>query len=184
MPRREFDPSKPLRRTRAGGDRERFCQELLAGTALYEAYELCGLSRPAGNAQRLEQSDEVVRRIDYLREKLADSERTMLAMRRIKMRRMLDDFIEIDRMAMLETKPEDWTPAQRALIEGRKVTQWGVEYLMPSKLASLAQLAKLDGFEKAVKMEMAGPNGSPLVTPIINLTGRPEPAESTGANNG
>lgn len=184
MPRREVDPSKPLRRTRAGGEPERFCQELLAGTPLYRAYELAGFARPAGNAQRLEQSDPVVRRLDYLLKKLGETELTELAIRRLKMRRQLDNFVEIDRVEMLAKRPEDWTAEERALIEGRKVTQWGVEYLMPSKLAALAQIAKLDGFDKAAKVEVGGPNGTSLVAPIINLTGRPEPAESTGANNG
>ena len=58
----DLDASKPL----PDRKRERFCQELMAGTPLYDAYTEAGFARSRGNAQRMEQEPEVVTRLEYL----------------------------------------------------------------------------------------------------------------------
>lgn len=147
-----FDPSLPLRKRRNKCDPERFCNEVVAGAALYDAYVTAGFSRPNGNAERLERDPQVAARIDFLRQQTAEEDKMMLELRRLRMRCVLQTVIDCDRGAMYlddgSLKPLcELTPEQRSLIESIEVTKHGVKVSMPPKLAAMAQLAKLEGLD-------------------------------------
>jgi|SRR5271166_2444589 len=159
MSTNDDDPSKPL----PDRKRERFCQELMAGTPLYDAYTEAGFARPRGNAQRMEQELEVAARLEFLRSQVEKYEPVLLAFRRVMVRRKLDNIVDLDRLGLFEEyrakgkrrlrlKPIDQlTPGQRSIIDSIEVTKDGVKLTMPGKLAALAQLAKLDGLDKPTK---------------------------------
>ena len=153
--------------------RETFCQELIAGEALYAAYETAGFKRPRGNAQRMQQEPDVAVRLKWLGEKVAGFDEALLGFRRLEHRRALEHVATADRVALYEQKGRgrpklkplsQLTPEQRALIDGLEIPPKGpIKVLMPKRLDARAMLAKLDGFDKPNKIEATGANGSPLV---------------------
>jgi hypothetical protein len=170
MSTNDNDPSMPL----PDRKRERFCQELMAGTPLYDAYTEAGFARPRGNAQRMEQEPEVVARLQFLRGQVEKYEPVLLAFRRVMVRRKLDNIVDLDRLGLFEEyhargkrrlrlKPIDqFTPEQRSIIDSIEVTKDGVKLTMPGKLAALAQLAKLDGLDKPSKESIEHSGGLTL----------------------
>lgn len=185
-----FDPSKPLR-DRA---RENFCQGLAAGESLYDAFAAAGFKRPAGNAQRLLREPEVAARVAYLLEKVAPLDETLLAWRRLQHRRALENVAGTNRLSLfvptmgyvgkgkgrravvrgVALKPfDELTPDQLALIDGIEITDKGVlKVSMPKRLDARAQLAKLDGLDKPVKVaptNSAGDGPASLTIEIVKF---------------
>jgi len=186
----ENDSSKPL----LDRKRERFCQELMAGTPLYDAYTEAGFARPRGNAQRMEHEPEVVARLEYLRSQVEKYEPVLLAFRRVLVRRKLDNIIDLDRLGLFEEYHvkgsrrlrlkaiAQLTPEQRAIIDSIEVTKDGIKLTMPGRLAALAQLAKLDGLDKPTKESIDHSGGltlEQLVMEAVKLDGTKHGA-STG----
>ena len=183
----DFDPSKPL----PDRKRERFCQELMAGTPLYDAYTEAGFARPRGNAQRMEHEPEVAARLEYLRSQVEKYEPVLLAFRRVMVRRKLDNIVDIDRLGLFEEyrvrgkrrlrlKPLDQlTPEQRAIIDSIEITKDGVKLTMPARLAALAQVAKLDGLDKPTKENVEHSGGLTLEALVgaSYAVGKPAEAE-------
>jgi hypothetical protein len=158
------DPSEPL----PDRKRERFCQELMAGAPLYDAYTEAGFARPRGNAQRMEREPEVAARLEFLRRQVEKYEPVLLAFRRVMVRRKLDNIVDLDRLGLFEEyrargkrrlrlkSIDQLTPEQRAIIDSVEITKDGVKLAMPGKLAALAQLAKLDGLDRPTNIEHSG----------------------------
>ena len=171
--------------------RELFAQELAAGAELYQAFEAAGFRRPAGNAQAMRAEADVSARVDYLIKRTEPLDDVMREYRRAKVRNRLDNIVDLDRLSLLEEfifrkkrglrlkALGDLTAQQRALIEGFEMTRGGsVKVVMPSKLAALAQQARLDGLDRPVKVASTDPSGENVVAgPVINLYGRPEGAD-------
>lgn len=180
----DYDGSTPL----ADAAREMFCQELIAGEALYSAYETAGFKRPRGNAQRMQQEPDVVARLKALSERVAalGLDEILVAYRREQHRRALEHIATADRLALFEEKTitvtlgkDDkgkprrkrfkniglkplarLTEDERALIDGFEISDKGtVKVLMPKRLDARAMLAKLDGFDKPVKIAPTDPSG-------------------------
>ena len=170
------------------GARETFCQELVAGAALYEAFETAGFKRPRGNAQRILREPEVAERIAWLQAKVAPFQESLIGWRREQHRQALENIATADRLALfvekngtytigkkrrryrtIELKPLDQlTSEQRALIDGIKISDKGqIEVLMPKRLEARAMLAKLDGFDKPTKISPTDPDGN--VMPSIEV---------------
>jgi len=151
--------------------RETFCQELIAGEFLYAAYEAAGFKRPRGNAQRMQQEPEVVARLKYLAERVAalGLDEILMAYRRNEHRRALEHIATADRLEVFEQKRggrvrlkplSKLTADQRALIDGLEIDAKGaVKVLMPKRLDARSMLAKLDGFDKPVKIAPTDPTG-------------------------
>jgi hypothetical protein len=158
-----FDPSQPL----ADRKRERFCQELAAGTPLYRSYELAGFRRPRGNAYRLEREEKVRARLGHLRTEVEKYEPVFLAFRRTMMRHQLEAIIDCDRLGYFEEYVSDGkrrlrlkgidqlTAEQRAVIDAIEVTDNGVKVSLPSRLQALAALARIDGLDGSVNEAVA-----------------------------
>jgi hypothetical protein len=150
-PIRDFDPSKPLR-SRVYGNREKFVRELLCGTPVCRAYEIAGFKRPAGNAQRLERDAQVQARLAYLREQMEGREELELFLRRLRVRTLLEKLIGEDRSTMFTDEGKlrplsELTDDQRALLDSIRPTRAGPEAIMPSKLAAIQALARIEGLE-------------------------------------
>lgn len=161
------DPARPLSRRRHNCDPERFVNDILAGVDLHDAYELAGFKRPRGNAQRLLREPAVAARFEFLRKEI-DSEREQLtALRRSRTRRILEGYRDIDRSSMYNDDGsfkslKELSSEQRSLIESIEITKFGTKVSMPSKIATAAQLAKLDGLDEPERTELTGKNGAPL----------------------
>jgi hypothetical protein len=165
----EYDGSTP----HYDAQREKFCQELIAGESLYASYETAGFKRPRGNAQRMQQEPEVAKRLEWLHAKVAPLEEALLGYRRLQHRRALEHIATADRVSLFEQskagrvklKPlSKLTTEQRELIDNLDISDKGVVLpVIAKKLEARAMLAKLDGFDKPVKTELGGPNGGPLV---------------------
>lgn len=181
----EYDGSSPL----PDPMREAFAQELVAGEPLYAAYQAAGYKCPRGNAQRMLREAEVARRVEWLGNKIAALDETLLAYRKLEHRRALEHIATADRLALweektryvktpqgrrrrvrsLELKPLDkLTPDERALIDGFEISDKGaVRIVMPKRLDARAMLAKLDGFEKPTKTALTDPSGQQSVRFIV-----------------
>jgi hypothetical protein len=173
-------------------DRETFCQELIAGESLYVAFQNAGFKRPRGNAQRMQQEPDVLKRLEYLADRVnkLGLDEILVSYRRNEHRRALEHIANADRLSLwtdktktvvigkskddkpirrklrsIELKPLDsLTAEERALIDGFEVTEKGaVKVLMPKRLDARAMLAKLDGLDKPVRGELTGKDGAPLV---------------------
>ncbi len=142
--------------------RERFAQLLAVSVPDLPAYLEAGFEGgefAAKNASRLKHNPKVAARVAELcatTEQVVEIRRTML-----------DEFyvacIKVDRMAMLERIEGDGlTHVERSLIEGREETKYGIKYLMPRKLEAAAQLAKLHGLEKPLKIAETTAEGKEL----------------------
>ena len=165
----ESDASQPLTDRR----REVFARALFEGMDVRTAYEIAGFKRPRGNATRMEQESAIQARVNYLRRELDEADLRRRAIRRYELRQQLTQIATVDRLGLfeevkitktigrgrnarvvtlrrLQMKPlADLTPEQRGLVEG--IESDGMRPAMPSKLAALAQLAKLDGLDQPVK---------------------------------
>ena len=78
------------------------------------------------------------------------------------------------------------TSEQRAIIDSIEVTKDGVKLMMPSKLAALGQLTKLDGLDKPAKENVELSGGltlEALVTESIKSAQSGERGTSKKTNN-
>jgi hypothetical protein len=192
----EFDPSKPL----SDRKRERFCEELIVGTELYEAHGIAGFKSPRGNAQRMLREPEVVARLEYLCKKIEPFEETIRAYRRLCIRRKLDNIVDADRLSFFEEyrvrgkrklrlkSIDDLTPDQRALVEDVEITKGGIKITMPNRLGALNALRDMDGFRAPTRVAPTDASGNgPAVLeirwkdPLDAATTDPEAAAAAGS---
>lgn len=173
MAEKAFDPTRRLRDPK----REMFCQEVVAGTPEYRAYQLAGFRRPRGNANRMLREPQVTARVGYLVERINAGNELQVALRRIRTRKILEAYRDVDRAEMFDNfgnlKPLDQLkPEHRDLIESIEPTKQGPKAIMPSKLTASAQLAKLDGLDAPTKVaatDRTGERDVPMVVEIVKF---------------
>ena len=157
-----INPREPLRRYAHGGDREAFVQSVMYGIHPRDAYLQAGFARchAAGpNAYRILRTPAVAARLAYLREQAGQYEGQELDLRRRRVIALLEQIIAEDRSALFD---EDWrlrprselTDAQRALLDGVRPTRGGPEAVMPSRLAAIQALARIEGLEAPQRSEV------------------------------
>jgi hypothetical protein len=148
---------------------ERFAQLIAMNVPAAQAYAEAGFNNEfaADNARKLRNKKHVRARI----EELAASTSDMVELRRA----MLDEFyvhvLKTDRVDIYDDQARlrplaELRPEHRALIEGidTRINQYGEtkNLLMPSKLAAAAQLAKLHGLDKPLKIAETTADGKEL----------------------
>jgi hypothetical protein len=143
---------------------------------------------PRGNAQRMLREPEVAARLKWLMDRVAalGLDETLIAYRREQHRRALEHIAEADRLELFEEKTVNLvigkdlegnplrrrvkrlslkplaqlTDEQRALIDGVEITNGGgIKVTIPKRLDARTMLAKLDGFDKPVKIAPTDPSG-------------------------
>jgi hypothetical protein len=151
---------------------ERFAQLIAMNVPSAQAYAEAGFNNPkfpAENARKLRNKPHVRARID----ELAASTQDMVELRRV----MLDEFyvhvLKADRTEIYDENARlrplaELRPEHRALIEGvdTRLSKYGEmkNVLMPSKLAAAAQLAKLHGLDKPLKIAETTADGKEMPT--------------------
>jgi hypothetical protein len=173
----ECDGSAPLPDRR----REAFARALFEGVEVCTAYTIAGFKRPRGNAHRMEREAGIQAQINFLRRELDEADLKLRAVRRQQLRHQFMQIARIDRLGMfeeieitkkigrgrnareitlrrLQLKPlAVLTPEQRALVEG--LESGGLRVVMPSKIAALSGLAKLDGLDAPAKVAATDAEG-------------------------
>lgn len=181
MAPKAFDPARRLRDPK----REMFCQEVVAGTPEYRAYGLAGFRRPRGNANRMLREPQVAARVGYLVERINAGNELQVALRRIRTRKILEAYRDVDRAEMFDNfgnlRPLDQLkPEHRDLIESIEPTKQGPKAIMPSKLMASAQLAKLDGLDAPTKVAATDRTGERDMPTTLEVRWR-DPIDTSAA---
>jgi hypothetical protein len=128
------------------------------------AYVLAGFKLRRSNPQRLERDPRVQARLAYLRAQMEEREGIELFLRRVRVIALLEKMISEDRSSMFDDAGKlrplsELTEEQRALLDSIRPTRAGPEAVMPSKLAAVQALARIEGLEAPERADVTVRDG-------------------------